>query len=86
LLLSLYWSGFSRVGAIGAMLSGTSLALWYISAHSLAVAGPATVDGLWWGVAPVSAGVFGVPLGLVMGILMSKIWPQTLSSPLPGAP
>ena len=86
LLLSLYWPGFSRAGAIGAMVSGTLLALWYIGAHSLAAAGPATVDGLWWGVAPVSAGVFGVPLGLGVGILMSKIWPPSRSSPLPVTP
>jgi len=29
LLLSMYWSGFSRVGALGAMVSGTLLALGY---------------------------------------------------------
>jgi cation/acetate symporter len=38
------------------------------------------VDGLWWGVAPVSAGVFGVPMGLFAGVLMSKIWPPSRSS------
>jgi cation/acetate symporter len=67
------------------MVSGTLLALWYMGAHSLAAAGPATVDGLWWGVAPVSAGVFGVPMGLFAGILLSKIWPPTRSAPLSAA-
>jgi cation/acetate symporter len=56
-----------------------------MGAHSLAAAGPATVDGLWWGVAPVSAGVFGVPMGLFAGILLSKIWPPTRSAPLSAA-
>ncbi len=84
LLLSLYWSGFSRVGAVGAMVSGTLLALWYISAHALAGVGLGVGDGLWWGVAPVSAGVFGVPVGLAVGILMSKMWPQNPSAPRSG--
>jgi cation/acetate symporter len=85
LLLSLYWPGFSRAGAIAAMVCGTVLALWYIGAHSLAAMGLGSLDGLWWGVAPVSAGVFGVPTGLVAGIVASKIWPVARAAPTPAA-
>ena len=85
LLLSLYWPGFTRAGAIAAMVCGTVLALWYIGAHSLAAMGLGSLDGLWWGVAPVSAGVFGVPTGLVAGIVASKIWPAARAAPTPAA-
>ncbi len=79
LLLSLYWPRLSRVGAIGAMLSGTLIALWYIGVNQpwvVAAWGQSPLHGLWWGVAPVSAGVFGVPAGLLSGYVLSKIWPD----------
>ena len=79
LLLSLYWPGFSRVGAIGAMVSGTLVALWYIGVNQpwvVAAWGHGPLDGLWWGVAPVSAGVFGVPVGFLSGFALSKLWPD----------
>jgi len=32
--------------------------------------------GLWWGIAPVSAGVFGVPAGVLATFLASLAWPE----------
>jgi cation/acetate symporter len=32
---------------------------------------PGSALGLWWGIQPVCAGVFGVPAGLVVTVLIS---------------
>jgi hypothetical protein len=32
-----------------------------------------SVDTVWWGMDPVCAGVFGVPTGLLLGFLGSKL-------------
>jgi cation/acetate symporter len=32
--------------------------------------------GLWWGIQPISAGVFGVPVGLVVTVVVSLLTPR----------
>jgi cation/acetate symporter len=32
-----------------------------------------TGDGLWFGIQPISAGVFGVPVGVVVTVLVSLL-------------
>ena len=39
------------------------------------VFGVTTPIELWWGILPISAGVFGVPLGFVVIILVSLVTP-----------
>jgi cation/acetate symporter len=57
------------------MLSGLGIAAYYLLSHVpvLQVNLPAWLlaDGLWWGIQPVSAGVFGVPAGLIAAIVVS---------------
>jgi cation/acetate symporter len=35
-------------------------------------------DGLWWGLQPVSAGVFGVLLGVMVTVVVSAVMPVSL--------
>jgi cation/acetate symporter len=35
---------------------------------------------LWWGIQPISAGVFGVPLGFAVIVLVSLIAPERLNA------
>jgi cation/acetate symporter len=44
---------------------------------SLGLQGPAQ---LWWGIQPISAGVFGVPAGLLAAVLVSLLTPRQPAS------
>jgi cation/acetate symporter len=75
LLLGMYWKGMNRRGAIAAMVSGLGLALYYIGSNHPAVQlrlGLMPSQTLWWGLEPVCAGIFAVPLGLLCGVVGSK--------------
>lgn len=51
------------------MLVGLGVTVYYLLIHNTALRGllpPSTlVPGLWWGIEPISAGVFGAPLAFV---------------------
>jgi len=82
LLLGIYWRGMNRVGALMAMLSGLSISAYYIAANHPWVQMRLHVhasETLWFGLDPVCAGVFGVPVGLMFGYLGSKL-SQTLKN------
>ena len=75
LLLGMYWKGMNRRGAIAAMVSGLGLALYYIGSNHPTVQmrlGLSPSQTLWWGLEPVCAGIFAVPLGLLCGVVGSK--------------
>ena len=76
LLLGIYWQGMNRVGAILAMVSGLAVSLYYIVLNHPWVQMTLHLQAsetLWWGLDPVCAGVFGVPVGLLLGVLGSKL-------------
>jgi len=79
LLLGLYWRGMSRAGAVAAMSSGLAMVLYYIATNHpwvQASLGWSSAQTLWWGIEPVSAAVFAVPLGFVAGWVVSKLLPD----------
>ena len=66
------------------MLAGLGVAVYYMLSHVPAMGVlPAWMlaDGLWFGIQPISAGVFGVPTGLVVAVVVS--W---LTRPAPPPP
>ncbi|WOP16597.1 VC_2705 family sodium/solute symporter [Ottowia sp. SB7-C50] len=72
MVLGLFWRGATRRGAVAGMLAGAGLTLGYMlfSAASVRAWWGVPPGGLWWGIHPVSAGVFGVPAGFVaMGLV-----------------
>lgn len=79
LLLGLHWKRMSRVGAILAMGGGLVLAMYYIFTNHPWVQlqlNLSPLDTSWLGLEPFSAGVIGVPAGLVLGLLGSLVWPD----------
>ena len=84
MLLGLHWPRMSRVGALLAMTAGMGMATYYIFINHPWVQArlglSAELTG-WWGLEAYSAAVFGVPIGLVAGVLGSLIWPGRASSP-----
>jgi len=76
LLLGIYWRGMNRVGALLAMVSGLAVTLYYIASNHSWVQMRFQLqpsETLWLGLDPVCAGVFGVPVGLLLGYLGSKL-------------
>ena len=75
MVLGIFWRGTTRTGAIAGMLAGLGIALYYMLSHAQAVqqALPAWLlaDGLWWGIQPVSAGVFGLAAGITVTVVAS---------------
>ncbi len=73
MVLGIFWSGATRAGAVGGMLAGLGVTLYYMATNLPALQGMFSGWGgtLWWGIQPVSAGVFGVPAGIAATVLLS---------------
>ena len=73
MVLGIFWPSTTRAGAVGGMLAGLGVTLYYMLSNLPALRGvlPGSELGLWWGIQPVCAGVFGVPAGLVVTVLIS---------------
>ncbi|MEO8296821.1 MAG: VC_2705 family sodium/solute symporter [Burkholderiales bacterium] len=75
LVLGIFWRRANRAAAIAGMLAGLVTCLYYMATNHLALRALLGItrplaDCRWWGIDPVAAGVFGVPVGLVViGVL-----------------
>jgi cation/acetate symporter len=78
LVMGIFWRRANRAGAVAGMLAGAGLCLWYMARNT---AGPRAFFGLgeagadlrWFGIDPVAAGVFGVPLGCLVLVVVSLL-------------
>jgi cation/acetate symporter len=78
LVLGIFWRRASSVGAVCGIAAGLGLAIYYMAINQpwlRALLGVAQPIDLWWGILPVSAGVFGVPLGFAVIIIVSLVTP-----------
>lgn len=73
MVLGIFWKGTTRSAAVVGMLTGLGVTLYYMLINLAAVRSALglSYDGLWWGIQPVSAGVFGVSAGLVATVVVS---------------
>ena len=81
LVFGIFWRRANRAGAVAGMLAGVGLCLWYMARNlpgprAWLNLGPPGVDLRWWGIDPMSAGVFGVPLGCAVLVLVSLLTPR----------
>jgi cation/acetate symporter len=74
LVLGVFWERANRQGAVAGMLAGFFTCLYYML-HANPILG-GNQAGLWFGIAPVSAGVFGVPAGLVAMFIVTLLTPE----------
>ncbi len=78
LVLGIFWGRANRWGALFGMVAGLGVTLYYLIRNEPLLRGllhiAAPVD-LWWGILPVSAGAFGVPIGFAVCIVMSLVTP-----------
>ena len=73
LVLGVFWQRANYQGALAGMLAGFGVCLYYMLHTSTMLGG--TPDGQWLHIAPISAGIFGVPAGLAAAILVSWLTP-----------
>ena len=75
MVLGIFWPRATRLGAVGGMLTGLGVTLYYMVAHLPALRGlySSETSTLWWGIQPVSAGVFGVPAGIAAVVVLSWV-------------
>jgi cation/acetate symporter len=75
MVLGIFWLGTTRVGAVAGMLSGLAVTVYYmlINQHWVRQNLGLTGDGLWLGIQPVSAGLFGFCAGLLVTLAVSLV-------------
>lgn len=74
MVLGIFWRGTTRAGAVAGMLSGLGVAVYYMLVNSQVIRNLVGLEpgaALWFGILPVSAGVFGVGLGLAVAVVVS---------------
>jgi cation/acetate symporter len=76
LVLGIFWRRTSRAGAVAGMLAGLAVCGWYMATNLPLLRGLLRVtqplaDCQWFGVDAIAAGVFGVPVGVAVMVLVS---------------
>jgi cation/acetate symporter len=78
LVLGIFWKRATKWGAVLGMISGTVITFYYMATTQVWMRGLFNVttpiaDNTWWGMQPIAAGVFGVPLGFAVIIIVSLL-------------
>ena len=78
LVLGIFWKRANGIGASLGMIAGLGVTVFYMISNQPWLRGifgvTAPVD-LWFGILPISAGVFGVPVGIAVIMLVSLVTP-----------
>jgi len=72
--LGMVWAKVHRRAVVAGMLSGLGVTIYYIAVNAPGLRhywGLDPFGGLWFGIQPLSAGVFGVPAGLLVMVLLT---------------
>ncbi len=78
LVLGIFWSRANGPGAVAGMAAGLSITLYYMATTQpwlRAALGLTGEPRLWWDIQPIAAGVFGVPVGLAVTVVVSLLTP-----------
>ena len=79
LVLGIFWKRATGIAASVGMVAGLGVTFYYMVTTQpwlrsvFGVTGPIE---LWWGIQPISAGLFGVPVGFVVILLLSLVTPR----------
>lgn len=80
LALGVFWRRANHQGAIAGMITGFFVCVYYMVHTNPTLGGSAA--GQWFHIAPISAGVFGVPAGLLAIMVVSLLTPPPEPSTL----
>ncbi len=80
LVLGIFWKRANKWGATLGMVAGVGVTFYYMTQTQpwlrsvFGVTNP-IAENIWWDIQPISAGLFGVPLGFLVIILVSLVTP-----------
>jgi cation/acetate symporter len=80
LVLGIFWKRANRWGASLGMIAGLGTTFYYMATTQpwlrsvFGVTSP-IADNIWWGILPISAGLFGVPVGIAVIVIVSLLTP-----------
>lgn len=80
LVLGIFWKRTTSVAACMGMVAGLGMTLYYMVRNQpgmRSVFGVTSPVDLWWGIQPISSGVFGVATGFVVVFVMSWVTPRS---------
>jgi cation/acetate symporter len=80
LVLGIFWKRANKWGATLGMLAGTGITVYYMAMtqpwlRSVFGVKGTIAENTWWDINPISAGIFGVPLGFAVIIIVSLLTP-----------
>jgi len=78
LVLGIFWKRANKWGATLGMIAGLGTTFYYMATTQpwmRGIFGVTSPIELWWGISPISAGLFGVPLGFAVIIIVSLLTP-----------
>jgi cation/acetate symporter len=74
LVLGVFWKRTTRLGAVAGMIAGLTVCVYYIvSTYPFFTQLTGFAGPRWFGIEPISSGVFGVPAGFLVAIGVSLI-------------
>ena len=79
LVLGIFWKRATGIGASLGMVAGLGITVYYMMMNQpwlRGIFGVTSPVDLWFGILPISAGVFGVPVGIAVIILVSLVTPE----------
>lgn len=78
LVLGIFWKRATGIGASLGMIAGLGTTMYYMIMNQVWLRGVFGITSpvqLWWDIQPISAGLFGVPVGFAVIILVSLVTP-----------
>ena len=80
LVLGVFWKRANKWGATLGMLTGVGITFYYMATtqpwlRRLFNVQSSIADNTWWDINPISAGIFGIPLGFAVLIIVSLLTP-----------
>ncbi|WP_047194756.1 sodium:solute symporter family protein [Caldimonas brevitalea] len=78
LVLGIFWKRASAAGAVLGMVTGLGVTIYYMVHNQpwlRTVFDVTSPPELWFGIQPISAGVFGVPVGFAVTVIVSLLTP-----------
>jgi cation/acetate symporter len=78
LVLGIFWKRATGIAASLGMIAGLGITFYYMVTTQpwlRGVFGVTSPVELWWGIQPISAGIFGVPVGIAVIVLVSLVTP-----------
>jgi cation/acetate symporter len=78
LVLGVFWKRANKWGAVSAMILGTSVTFYYMATTQPWLRGlfgvtSSIAENTWWGIQPISAGIFGMPLAIITLVVVSLL-------------